>query len=139
MPGLPRVLMLSAYYFPFQGGTETHARRAARALRAQGGQVTIVTKRDERGSPDRDMVDGSPVHRIGPRGPRSGLRKWSMIPAAVATIVALRSEFDVIYCPGYQGIGLAAITGGLLLGRPVVLRSGNLGVLAGGQWDAEIT
>ncbi len=138
-PALPRVLVLSAYYFPVQGGTETHARAAATYLHRHGFQVLVVTKRPDRQTPAFERLDDIPVHRVPPAGARSGLRKWSMIPVAVAKLVALRHEFDLIYCPGYQGIGVAAVAAGRLLGKPVVLRSGNLGVLAGNQWNEPLS
>lgn len=134
-PPRPRVLILSAYYFPWQGGSETHAREVATYLAAQGFSVLIVTKRLESGGAASAEVDGIPVQRVAPGGPRTGWRKWLMLPFAAWAIVRRRSDFDLIYCPGYQGIGIAAIFAGGLLGKPVVLRSGNLGVLEGGNWD----
>lgn len=134
----PRILILSAYYFPFQGGSETHARAVAADLSRRGFPVVVVTKRDDRGSPAEDRVDDVPVHRVPPAGARTGARKVAMIPFAIRKILRLRREFDVIYCPGYQGIGLAAIAAGWWLKRPVVLRSGNLGVLRGDQWNAPL-
>src|SRR5262249_16682593 len=71
-----------------------------------------------------------------PAGPRSGGGKAAMLPFAYAKLKSLRDQFDLIYCPGYQGIGTVAIAAARSLGKPVVLRSGNLGVLAGSQWDA---
>src|SRR5690242_8996902 len=118
-----RILVISAYYYPFQGGSETHARTFARYLHDRGWSVTIVTKRDDRGSPARDVVDGIRVHRVPPAGPRSGARKWLMIPFALAAALRLRREFDVIYCPGYQGIGIAGLLAARLLRKPIVLRS----------------
>jgi glycosyltransferase involved in cell wall biosynthesis len=135
----PRILILSAYYFPFQGGSETHARAVATDLSRRGFSVVIVTKRDDRDSPASDRIDAVPVFRVAPAGARTGTRKVAMIPFAIAKIWRLRREFDVIYCPGYQGIGLAAIAAGWWLRRPVVLRSGNLGVLRGDQWNAPLT
>ena len=134
----PRVLVVSTYYFPFQGGTETHARVVTKYLVAHGMAVSVVTKRDDRGSADRDTIDGATVYRVPPSGPRGGLRKWLMLPFVLAKVLSLRKEFDVIYCPGYQGIGLAAIAAGWWLKRPVVLRSGNLGVLRGDQWNVPL-
>jgi glycosyltransferase involved in cell wall biosynthesis len=135
----PRILILSAYYAPFQGGTETHARTVARAQQRAGGGVLIVTRRREREPSRLETIDGIAVHRVGPRGPRTGLRKLCLLPAALAAMIRLRREFDLIYCPGYQGIGIAAIVAGAVLRRPVVLRSGNLGVLSGNQWDAPLS
>ena len=62
-----------------------------------------------------------------------------MIPFAIVKLVVLRGEFDIVYCPGYQGIGIAAITAAKLLRRPVVLRSANLGVLLGKNWDRPLS
>jgi glycosyltransferase involved in cell wall biosynthesis len=134
----PRVLILTAYYFPFQGGSETHARAVATYLAGRGFKIVIVTKRTDTGAPARETIDGVDVHRVPPAGPRTGARKWAMIPFALAEIMRLREEFDIIYCPGYQGVGLAGIRAAARLGRPIVLRSGNLGVLRGDQWDAPL-
>lgn len=134
----PRILILSAYYFPVQGGSETHARALAASLRRSGFDLRVVTKRVDANSLALERIDDVPVHRVWPPGPRTGVRKWLMLPFAFAKVMSLRREFDLIYCPGYQGIGVAAIVAGKLLGRPVVLRSGNLGVLAGGNWNAPL-
>ncbi|HUL74120.1 MAG TPA: glycosyltransferase family 4 protein [Vicinamibacterales bacterium] len=138
MASPPRILILSAYYYPFQGGTETHARAVATHLQRQGFPVIVVTKRHDGASAAVETIDGVAVHRVPPGGPRTGFRKWLMIPFALAKILRLRQEFDLIYCPGYQGIGIAGILAGGWLRRPVVLRSGNLGVLVGNQWDAPL-
>jgi glycosyltransferase involved in cell wall biosynthesis len=134
----PRILLLTAFYHPFLGGVETHARELARYLSNAGFSITIVTKRAGRDTPIRETLDGVPVYRTHPGGARTGLRKWLMLPFAFARIVALRNDVDLIYCPGYQGIGLAALAAGRVLRRPVVLRSGNIGVLAGGNIDAPL-
>jgi glycosyltransferase involved in cell wall biosynthesis len=135
----PRLLVLSAYYHPFQGGVETHARELASYFKEQGFTVSIVTKRVDRASPAVEMIDGVPVFRTPPAGARTGFRKWLMIPFVIVRIISLRRKFDLIYCPGYQGIGLAAIVAGKLLGRPVVLRSGNIGVLLGTNLNAPLS
>jgi glycosyltransferase involved in cell wall biosynthesis len=133
----PRILLLSAFYHPFVGGVETHARELARYLAETGFGIAVVTKRAP-GVPARDTVDEVPVYRTYPGGARTGIRKWLMLPFAFERIMTLRRSFDLIYCPGYQGIGLAALAAGRLLGRPVVLRSGNIGVLAGRNLDAPL-
>lgn len=138
MPTPPRVLILTAYYFPFQGGVETHARTLAEYLAKNGFRVSIVARRVDRESPAFETIDDIPVHRVRPSGARTGWRKWLMIPFAIARILRLRHDFDLIYCPGYQGIGIASIVAGKLLNRPVILRSGNLGVLRGTNWDVPL-
>jgi len=48
---LPRVLLLTTYYFPVMGGVETHARGLAAHLHRAGFSVRVVTKRIDTGSP----------------------------------------------------------------------------------------
>ena len=139
MPPPLRILILSAYYFPFQGGSETHAREVATYLESIGFGVSVVTKRTDAGMASDPIVDNITLHRVAPPGPRTGLRKWLMIPFAFGRIIGLRRTFDVLYCPGYQGIGMAAVIAGRLLGRPVILRSGNLGVLQGDNWNQPLS
>jgi glycosyltransferase involved in cell wall biosynthesis len=134
----PRILLLSAYYHPFVGGVETHARELARYLARTGFTISVVTKRAGRAVPARETVDGVAIYRTHPAGARTGIRKWLMLPFAFGRLLALRESFDLIYCPGYQGIGLAAIAAGRALRRPVVLRSGTIGVLAGTNLDAPL-
>ena len=61
----PRILLLSAFYHPFVGGVETHARELARYLAETGFGITVVTKRAP-GVPERDTVDDVPVYRTYP-------------------------------------------------------------------------
>jgi glycosyltransferase involved in cell wall biosynthesis len=61
-----------------------------------------------------------------------------MIPFAIKAMIQMRNSFDVIYCPGYQGIGIAAIIAGKLLRKPVLLGAGNLGVLSCRTWDGHL-
>lgn len=131
----PRVVILTAYYAPVIGGVETHARAIARYLHAHGQAAAIVTKRISRDQPAVELVDGVPVYRIRPLGPRHGRAKWIMLPFAFTTLLALRRSFDLIYCPDLRGIGLAALAAGRLLRRPVVLESGAPGVLSGTHWN----
>ena len=133
--GRPRILFLTAYYFPFQGGAETHARSLASYLTRHDFRVVVLTRRVDQNSPALEEIDGVPVHRVPPAGPRTLLRKWAMIPFAIVKLVVLKGQYDIVYCPGYQGIGIAGIAAGSLLRRPVVLRSANLGVLLGKNWD----
>src|SRR6187399_2703715 len=56
MTARPRILILSAYYFPFQGGSETHAREVATYLAANGFRVIIVTKRAEQEADSSETV-----------------------------------------------------------------------------------
>jgi glycosyltransferase involved in cell wall biosynthesis len=134
----PRIILLTTYYYPFIGGGESHARRLASYLARHGIGVVILTKRVDRHSPALEKIDGVPVYRIPPAGERSMLQKWMMIPFAIFALLRLRKKFDVIYCPGYRAIGIAAIGAGKLLRRPVILRAGNNGILSCRNWDSSL-
>lgn len=134
-----RVLIVSAYYDPFIGGVETHAKGFAEYLRDQGTEVRVLTKKYAWRDPARMNSSGITVERVLPGGQRSGLRKWLMLAPAFARMVRLRDAFDVIYCPGYQGIGVAALLAGRVLRKPVIVSAGNLGVLSCRNWDAPLS
>ena len=131
----PRILILTTYFHPVIGGVETHARQLAGWLAARGVPVQVVTKRLDGSTPDDDGVDGAPVRRIGPRGPRTGLAKWLMAPFALWDLVRRRSSFDVIYCPDPRGAGLAALAVAPLLRRPIVIQMATPGTLSCANWD----
>jgi glycosyltransferase involved in cell wall biosynthesis len=58
-----------------------------------------------------------------------------MIPFAIFKILKLHNHFDVLYCPGYQGIGIAAVIAGKISKKPVILKSGNIGVVSCENWN----
>lgn len=131
----PRILFLTTYYHPFIGGTETHARQLAQYLSVNGFEVVILTKCVASSFPIREQLDGIRVYRIPPGGERAPLQKWLMIPIAMLWILFLNHKFDLIYCPEYRGLGIAALLVGKLLRRPVVIRSANIGILQCQNFD----
>ena len=133
-----RAVLLTPYYFPVVGGVETHARHQARCLQREGAAVWVLTKQMGPDTPRTDQVDGIRVLRVPPQGPRRGLAKWRMIPRAVAALLRHRDDFDVIICPDYRGIGLAALAAGWLLRRPVVFQAATPGALSCANWDPSL-
>ncbi len=126
----PRVLVVTTYYHPVVGGVETHARQLVAYLTRAGFPVHIVTKRVARHLPDEAVVDGAPLHRVGPAGARRPSGKWMVLPGLFARLLALEDQFDVIVCIDYRAIGVVAIAVGRLLGRPVIVQGETAGVLA---------
>ena len=89
-----RILLLSTYYHPVVGGSETNARQLATYLQSRDFDVTVLTKRVGPGSPRQDVVDGIPVHRVGPSGARASVQKWLMLPAVFWAMIRRRGDFD---------------------------------------------
>ena len=133
----PRVVLVSTYYHPVVGGVEVHARQLARYLHAAGFGVEVVTKRVDPEHSKRALIDGIPVRRIGPVGPRRGSGKWLILPALMTKLFATRARYDVIVCVDYRAIAVAAVAAGRLLRKPVIAQGEVAGVLAGA--DAQAT
>lgn len=133
----PRVVILTPFFRPVVGGSESNAERLARFLQDHGFAVRVVTKRISSTLPDVEEMNGLRVERIGPHGERSGLGKWRLIPAATSWLSRERDSYDVVCCVDYRGVGIAAIAARARTGRPVVLQAQTTGVLGGvGGLDA---
>lgn len=134
----PRVALVTAYYHPVVGGVEHHARQLATYWHRRGFEVLILTKKLTRGEPAWTEIDGIPVHRVPPAGPRAFSAKWLMVPFLLWALVGLRRRYDVIYSPDYRGVGIAAIVAGRLLGHPFIAGAGATGVLSGSNWSGRV-
>ncbi len=63
-----RVTMIISRFPPCVGGTERQAFLLSRELVRTGLDVTVVTQRYDPDLPQREVMDGVPVHRLGPIG-----------------------------------------------------------------------
>ena len=134
----PRVVVLTTYFRPVIGGVESTAERLARFLVRSDFDTRVVTKRIGRDLPDREVMDGVRVERIGSHGERGGSGKWRLVPAATRWLVAHRADHDVVCCIDYRGIGCAALAARSVTHRPVVFQAQTGGVLSAGNVDATL-
>jgi glycosyltransferase involved in cell wall biosynthesis len=130
------VIVLTTYFRPVIGGVESTAERLARFLVRSDIDVRVVTKRIGRDLPDREVMDGVRVERIGSFGERDGSGKWRLVPAATRWLVGHRADHDVVCCIDYRGIGCAALAARTITHRPVVFQAQTGGVLSAGNVDA---
>ncbi|MEQ1870478.1 MAG: glycosyltransferase family 4 protein [Vicinamibacterales bacterium] len=128
-PRQVRILILSTYYHPVVGGSETNARQLATYLQQRGFVVTVLTKRVGRDVPNRETLDGVTIIRVRPGGSRSQWQKWLMLPSVFFTMLRLGHQFDLVFSPDYRGIGIAGILAALVLGRPSAMGTQALGVI----------
>jgi glycosyltransferase involved in cell wall biosynthesis len=134
-----RVVLLTTNYHPILGGVETHARQLAVELQRRSFDVTVLTKRLESSVPAVETIDGVHVQRVPPAGPRSRLAKWQFMPFAFASLVRMRPGPDLIFCPDFRGVGVAAICAGLVRRCTVILQAGTPGALSCDSWDPDLT
>ena len=127
---IARILLLSTYYYPIIGGSETNARQLATYLRHRDFGVMVLTKRVGHEAPRHEVIDGVTIIRVAPSSPRSSAQKWLMLPSVFWTMIRRRGEFDLVFSPDYRGVGVAGILAARLLGCPSVMGTQALGVLS---------
>jgi glycosyltransferase involved in cell wall biosynthesis len=126
----PRICLLTESFHPRIGGGETHARLLSAELMARGVPVFVLTQRRERAWPQREQVDGVPVHRVGPPGfPRLG--KFLMVPAALWQLLRRRRDYDLVYVCGLRTLAPVAVLAARLTGARCVVRAESCGELSG--------
>jgi 1,2-diacylglycerol 3-alpha-glucosyltransferase len=130
-----RVCILLESYPPRVGGTPTHARLLAEDLARMGVAVRVLTRRWDATVPREESAGGIRIARIGPTG-RGPLKKWRMLPSALAALGRFRREYDVIYVPGLRVLGIAGVLAARLFGKRCVLRSVSCGEVSGRFFDA---
>jgi len=92
-----RILMVSARYFPFMGGIETHLHEVGTRLAASGHSVTILTT-DPRGEwPADEMVSGMRVIRV-----RAWPERLDLYFAPDVYHRLARGEWDIVHVQGYH-------------------------------------
>ena len=134
----PRVLVLTTYYAPIQGGVETHARLIARWLRARSYDTLVLTTRVGADCPAPRTVDGVPVHRTRPAGHRRQWAKWLALPFILSALIRLRESYDVVYCPDPRGVGVAAVIARHLFAKRLVFQAATPGALSCAHWNGAL-
>lgn len=122
--------MIIGLYHPIVGGAEKVCQSLSKRLHEKGMAVAVLTQR-LKGAPDRESIDGIPVHRK--------MRWWHPLGIAYMVSVLLflvryRREYDIIQCFGLFLFIPPALVMRYLFKKKVVLRllcSGPYGDFAG--------
>ncbi|MGW2488241.1 glycosyltransferase [Streptomyces sp. NPDC001606] len=115
---------LAALGGPDAGGQNVYVAQTARQLARKGYRVTVYTRRDAAGLPDRvTLIDGVQVVHV-PAGPPAPLPKDELLPHMAEFGAFLARQWaanppDVVHSHFWMS-GLAALTGTRGLGIPVV-------------------
>jgi glycosyltransferase involved in cell wall biosynthesis len=92
-----RILMVTARYIPYIGGTEIHTYEVAHRMAAAGHDVTVLTTDVSKSLPLVEFTDGVRVLRV-PAWPAK--RDYYFAPAIHKII--MDGEWDMIHCQGYH-------------------------------------
>ncbi len=92
-----RIVMVSARYLPFAGGTETHVREVATRLARKGHSVTVLTGNPDGNLAAREILDGVQVVRLEtfPKG-----RDWCFAPGIFKAVA--EGNWDLMHVQGYH-------------------------------------
>lgn len=131
LPTAGRVAMVSEHASPLAalggpdaGGQNVYVAQVARQLARKGYRVTVYTRRDSTGLPDRvTLIDGVQVVHV-PAGPPAPVPKDELLPHMAEFGAFLARQWtvdppDVVHAHFWMS-GLAALTGTHGLGIPVV-------------------
>ena len=128
----PRILLVSANFFPRLGGAERHGLGLATALRRRGVDVLVLTSAVE-GTPSHEEVQGVPVVRSIHAFSRGAVWGVSYMLSTLWALLRLRHRYDLIHCQQLYLHTPIAILSQCFLGKPVVVRlacTGSFGDLA---------
>lgn len=126
------VVFLTGQFHPVQGGSEVAALREAKALRARGHDVRVVTLRWKTSWPRDDVIEGVPVRRIGGLFLRGRLRsrfgaKWLVEALLWLELVRSRDSYDVMHLRMLRELARPALLAARLARKPVIARVANSG------------
>jgi len=130
----PGVLLLTESFHPQVGGGETQARALAASLRDAGVPVRIVTRRWDPAWPELELVDGLPVHRVGPTG-RGHLRKWGLVRSTRPLLARFAANHPFVVVNGFRVLGIPALLARRGRNLRVILKADSPGELSGAFFD----
>ena len=92
-----RILLVSARYSPYVGGTETHVHEVGRRMKAAGHDVTVLTTDPSKKLPTSEERDGLPVRRV---AAYPANRDYYFAPGLYPVIT--QGHWDVVHLQGYH-------------------------------------
>jgi glycogen synthase len=92
-----RILMVSARYYPYSGGTETHVHEVAKRLADTGYDITILTTDPSGELPGEEIQNGVRVKRV---KAYPANRDYYFAPAIIREIIS--GGWDIVHLQGYH-------------------------------------
>ena len=126
----PLICVLLENYYPSIGGVETQTRSIIKSLLSKKIRFIVITRRYSRSISKVEQVDGVTIFRIPPLGINSTFKKWKMIFPAFIYLMKLRNEYDIIFVPGFNALGIPASLAAKIFGKKCVFLAPNPGELS---------
>jgi len=133
MSNQPRVLMVVRQFSPWVGGTERQAQKLSAMLLQLGTPVRVVTGWWQRGTPQKQVIDGLPVfrnHTAWNLGSIRGLRRlagYLYMLTLFWYLMQQRQYYDVVHVHLLGYAAWPAVLAGRWLGKKTVIKIANSG------------
>lgn len=126
------VQFVTGMFYPLQGGAEVAALREAKALRADGNDVRVLTWRNLLSWPSAVVVEGVPVRRLGGVFLRGRLRtrygtKYLSEVLALVHLIRTRRSYDVVHLRQLGVMTRPTLLASRITGKPVVVKIAGVG------------
>lgn len=121
------VVFVVAQFLPLIGGAEIRALREAKALRAHGHDVCVVTLRLHWTLPPEEVIEGVPVRRVGGLFLRGKLRlrfgaQWFAEVALLRELLRRQRSYEIIHLRQLSWMARPAGIAALLARKPLLVR-----------------
>ena len=113
----PRIAMITARYYPYLGGIESHVHEVAPRLNSLGYDIEVITSDPSGDLPEVEVLDRVRVHRF-PAGPSR--TDWLLSPALARHVA--RGGYDLAHIQGiHTGVPPAALLAARAGRMPTIL------------------
>jgi len=123
-----KIQVVTHRYVPLVGGSVKVSAQVIRHLQEHGHEVHVLTHRTQSNLPHEEWIDDVYVRRLSP----AGISRWINIILVFRIIVYLvrhAHQYDLIQAYIIGPTGLAALIGGIITRKPVVIRVSTYGEL----------
>jgi L-malate glycosyltransferase len=133
MSDQPRVMMVVRQFSPWVGGTERQARKLSAMLLRLGTPVQVVTGWWQRGTPQREVIDGLPVFRNYTAWNMGGVRGIRRLAGYLYMLTLFwylwrqRRCYDLVHVHLLGYAAWPAVLAGRWLGKKTVIKIANSG------------
>lgn len=129
--GFPRVCFLLEDFYPIVHGASVQTIMLARRFIADGGIVTVVTRRLFSEHAAREEHEGIRVFRVPPAVGVHRLGKYLMLFPALWRLLRVRTQFDVLVVSDLKVLGICGVVAARILGKVCLLNAVSLGEMDG--------
>ena len=126
-----KICFVAESYYPELDGGAVHARLFAEQLGASGNNVRVITRRNRKSYPRREVLGGIQVTRIGLTDRFGIVARYLCMLNIILPLVRSRHDCDIFLVAAPRILGLPVVLLAGLLGKRCVLKPDSCGEMDG--------